>query len=73
MKKASELKGKLMLIHGDIDGTVVMQHSLQFIKECVSKGVPVDFFVYPQHEHNVRGRDRVHLMQKVTDYFDSNL
>lgn len=73
VKKASELKGKLMLIHGDIDGTVVMQHSLQFIKECVSKGVPVDFFVYPQHEHNVRGRDRVHLMQKVTDYFDSNL
>ena len=27
----------------------------------------------PTHEHNVRGRDSVHLMQKVTDYFDEKL
>jgi hypothetical protein len=33
----------------------------------------VDYFVYPGYEHNVRGKDRVHLMQKVTDYFDERL
>ncbi len=67
------LKGKLMLIHGDIDNTVVLQHSLKFLKECVDKKVMVDYFIYPQHEHNVGGYDRIHLMRKVTDYFDTYL
>ncbi len=70
---AENLKGKLMLIHGDIDNTVVLQHSLLFLKECVDKKVMVDYFIYPQHEHNVGGYDRIHLMRKVTDYFDTYL
>ncbi|HLN72817.1 MAG TPA: S9 family peptidase [Prolixibacteraceae bacterium] len=67
------LKGKLMLIHGVQDQTVVMQHSIQFLKKCIDLGKPVDFFVYPTHEHNVRGIDRVHLMEKVSNYFIDNL
>lgn len=67
------LKGKLLIVHGDIDATVVPQHSFGFLHECVKQGVQVDFFIYPRHEHNVRGRDRVHLMQKVTNYFDDYL
>jgi dipeptidyl-peptidase 4 len=43
---------------------------LSFIKKCVDNGKQVDYFVYPGHPHNVRGKDRVHLMQKITDYFD---
>lgn len=70
---AKNLKGNLLLIHGDIDPTVVPQHSLNFIHECIKQGVQVDFFIYPRHEHNVRGRDRIHLMQKVTNYFDDYL
>jgi len=49
---------------------VVWQHSIDFIREAVKNGVQMDYFVYPGHEHNVRGKDRVHLMQKITDYFD---
>lgn len=71
--KVSNLKGKLLLIHGALDATVVWQHSMNFIRACVEKNVPIDYFVYPSHEHNVRGKDRVHLMQKVTSYFDDNL
>jgi dipeptidyl-peptidase-4 len=69
----SSLQGKLMLIHGVQDETVVMQHSMKFLRECVVQGKQVDFFVYPAHPHNVRGKDRVHLMQKVSDYFFDNL
>jgi dipeptidyl-peptidase 4 len=68
--KVKNLKGKLLMIHGTDDATVVWQHSMKFIKQAVSDGVPVDYFVYPGYEHNVRGKDRVHLMQKITDYFD---
>ena len=67
------LKGKLMLIHGTADNVVVWQHSLMFLKACVTKGKQVDYFVYPGHEHNVIGKDRVHLFNKISDYFIQNL
>ncbi|HET6227953.1 MAG TPA: DPP IV N-terminal domain-containing protein [Bacteroidia bacterium] len=67
------LKGKLMIIHGTQDNVVVWQHSLMYIKACVDKGKQIDYFVYPGHEHNVLGKDREHLFQKITDYFIQNL
>lgn len=70
---ADKLSGKLMLIHGVQDETVVMQHSIQFLKKCIDLNKQVDFFVYPTHEHNVRGNDRLHLMEKISDYFIDNL
>jgi dipeptidyl-peptidase-4 len=68
-----DLKGKLLIIHDDQDGTVVPQNSLTFLKKCVDEGKQVDFFLYPGHEHNVRGKDRVHLNQKMVQYFQENL
>ena len=71
--RAKDLKGKLLICQGAIDNVVVWQHSLNFIDECVKHWVPVDYFPYPRAYHNVRGKDRVHLMQKVTDYFNDYL
>lgn len=71
--RAKDLKGKLLICQGAIDNTVVWQHSLNFIDECIKSNVQVDYFPYPRSEHNVFGRDRVHLMQKVTDYFEDFL
>ncbi|MET3877553.1 dipeptidyl aminopeptidase/acylaminoacyl peptidase [Chitinophaga sp. OAE865] len=73
LTQTKHLQGKLMLIHGTNDDVVVWQHSLKFLKACVDNEVQVDYFVYPGHLHNVLGKDRVHLMQKITDYFDANL
>lgn len=70
LDKVQNLKGKLLMIHGAQDDVVVWQHSVKFIKSAVDNGVQLDYFVYPGHPHNVIGKDRVHLMQKVTDYFD---
>jgi len=67
-KYLENLEGKLLLIHGSIDPTVVPQHSMTLLQEAVKKEVQLDFFTYPMHEHNVRGKDRVHLMQKALDY-----
>jgi len=61
------------MIHGAQDNVVMWQHSMKFLKAAVDHGVQLDYFVYPGHEHNVIGKDRVHLMQKVTDYFDEYL
>jgi len=73
LNKVDELQGHLMLIHGTIDPTVVWQHSLLFIKKCVKQQKPIDYFVYPDHEHNVRGMDRLHLETKIARYFDDFL
>ena len=66
------LKADLLIIHGSIDDTVVPQHSMTLLKEAVEKGVQLDFFTYPMHPHNVRGKDRVHLMDKVINYILKN-
>ena len=71
--KAKNLKGKLLICQGAIDDTVVWQHSLSFVQECIEQGIPVDYFPYPMAAHNVYGRHRIHLMDKVTQYFEDYL
>lgn len=73
LDKVQNLEGKLLVIHGTQDDVVVWQHSIDLLKSAVDHGVQLDYFVYPGHPHNVRGKDRVHLMQKITDYFDTFL
>lgn len=73
VKQAGQLKGKLLLIHGLQDPVVVQQHSVNFVRACIDKGVQVDYMIYPGHEHNVLGKDRVHLYQKVSDYLEEHL
>lgn len=73
LTKTQNLKGKLLMIHGAQDDVVVWQQSVKFVKACVDNGVQLDYFIYPGHPHNVQGKDRVHLMQKITDYFDQYL
>ncbi len=68
-KQVDKLKGKLLLIHGLQDPVVVQQNSVSFVRAAIDKGIQVDYMIYPGHEHNVLGKDRAHLYQKVTDYF----
>ncbi len=70
---AGNLKGHLLIIHGDEDPTVVWQHSLSFLKACITARTYPDYFVYPGHVHNVHGVDRVHLYEKITRYFEEFL
>ena len=73
INKATSLKGKLLICQGAVDNVVVWQHSLSFIRECIKNHVQVDYFPYPCAEHNVYGKDAVHLYQKITNYFEDYL
>ena len=70
---AGNLKGHLLIIHDDHDDTCVPQHTLSFMKACVDARTYPDLFIYPTHKHNVKGRDRVHLHEKITRYFEDYL
>lgn len=69
---ADKLEGNLLLIHGTIDDVVVMQHNYALVKKFVEAGKQMDFFPYPMHKHNVTGKDRAHLMEKVLTYILEN-
>ncbi len=73
INQTEKLKGHLLIIHDDQDGTVVPQMSYQFLKNAVANGTYPDFLMYMNHEHNVRGKDRVHLLNNITRYFDEHL
>ena len=73
LDKAKDLEGRLLVIHGAEDNTVVWQHSLEFIERCINNLKQVDYFAYPHHEHNVLGRERLHLYKKMFDYYETFL
>ena len=73
INKAKDLKGKLLICQGAVDPVVVWEHSLSFIRECIKSNVQVDYFPYPCAEHNVMGKDRVHLHDKISMYFEDYL
>ena len=73
INKAKDLKGKLLICQGAIDPVVLWEHSLSFVRACVVNNVQVDYFPYPCHEHNVTGKDRVHLHDKISMYFEDYL
>ena len=71
--KAGNLKGKLQIITGYNDNTVVPQHCLSFLNACIKAGTQPDFFAYPGEEHNMRGHASVHLHERITQYFEDYL
>ena len=71
--KAKNLKGKLQIITGYNDNTVVPQHCLSFLDACIKAGTQPDFFAYPGEEHNMRGHASVHLHERITQYFEDYL
>ena len=73
INKAKNLKGKLQIIIGMNDPTVVPQHALQFLNACAEAGTQPDFFVYPGEGHNMAGHRSVHLHERITQYFEDYL
>ena len=71
--KAKNLKGKLQIITGYNDPTVVPQNCLSFLDACVKAGTQPDFFAYPGEEHNMMGHASVHLHERITQYFEDYL
>ena len=69
----ADLKGRLQIIIGLNDPTVVPQHAYSFLKACIAAGTQPDFYVYPGQGHNMRGHQSVHLHERITRYFDDYL
>ncbi len=73
LNKIKNLKGDVLVIHGAQDNTVVWQHTQALLNQAIHDGIQLDYFVYPNHPHNVGGLDRVHLWNKLEKYYEEHL
>lgn len=73
LNHVENLEGRLLIIHGLLDATVVPQHTRALLRKSVELGKQIDYYAYPAHEHNVRGLDRMHLLEKMAQYFKDYL
>ena len=73
LNRAKDLKGRLLVITGMNDNTVVPQHCLMFLNKCAEVGTYPDFFAYPGEGHNMMGHKSVHLHEMITRYFEDFL
>lgn len=71
--RAGDLQGRLQIIIGYNDPVCVPQHTLSFLRAAADAQKQVDFFTYPGGEHNMYGRDQVHLHERITQYFEDFL
>ncbi len=73
LNKAQNLKGRLQVIIGGNDPVCVPQHTMTFLRACIEAGKHPDLFIYPGDGHNMTGRDRIHLEEHITRYFEDYL
>lgn len=73
LNHAKNLNGKLLLVHGTSDPTVVWQNTLAFVKKCSELNKDLDYYPYIGHGHGVGGKDAVNLYTKISHYFLDNL
>lgn len=67
------LQAKLLLIHGELDPIVLIEHAHQFVKAAENNNKTIDVWLYQKHGHNINGKDRVALFERITKYFEDNL
>jgi len=71
---AASLEGAFLLVHGTADDNVHMQNSLYLAKELIKAGKDFDLMIYPGGGHGIGGdRERMHLYEKLTRFFDEKL
>lgn len=69
---ASQLEGKLLLIHGTTDDNVHVQNSIEYSRALINVGKHFDMFYFPDQNHSIP-YSRKYLYEKVIDYYKNNL
>jgi len=74
VEAAGDLQGRLLLVHGDADDNVHLQHTIQLIDALIQAGKPYDLRLYPRKTHSFRGGStQLHLFRGLAEYFRAHL
>lgn len=68
---ADQLKGKLLLCHGEADDNVHFQNTIELTRALIDSNKQFDTYFYPNLNHGIAAR--YHLYTKMTDFLMKNL
>ncbi|HVN32558.1 MAG TPA: S9 family peptidase [Thermoanaerobaculaceae bacterium] len=70
IRRAKDLHGRLLLVHGSGDDNVHPQHTWAVVDELVMAGKPFDLMIYPMRKHTIDDRPaRIHLFNKMLEFW----
>jgi dipeptidyl-peptidase-4 len=69
---AAKIKGKLLLVHGDIDDNVNPVETMRLVSELIKHNKEFDLLIIPNQDHYTMYNDK-YFIRKRWDYFVKNL
>lgn len=74
LRRAKDLKGQLLLIHGTADDNVHFMQTMEYAEALVQAGKQFDMHVYKDRNHSIYGGNtRYHLYTKMSNFLFNNL
>ena len=72
-KRAADLHGRLLLVHGTYDDNVHPQNSWSFSDELIEAGITLDMMIYPIRKHGI-GDDaaQFHVYKTMVEFWRRN-
>ena len=74
VKRAKNLHGRLLLVHGTYDDNVHPQNVWAFINELIRANKRYELLIYPMRKHGIADPPaRIHLFNSMLDFWQRNL
>jgi dipeptidyl-peptidase-4 len=74
LRRAKDLHGRIMLVHGTYDDNVHPQHTFDFVNELIEAKKAFDLMVYPMRKHEISDRPaRIDLYNRMLEFWRRNL
>lgn len=72
-KRAADLHGRLLLVHGTYDDNVHPQNSWSFADALIDAGITLDMMIYPMRKHGIADDEaQLHLYRTMTEFWQRN-
>lgn len=68
---AERLKGKLLIVAGDVDDNVSLPSVMRLVQQLIDKGKPFEFLLVPNQGHQVSGHP--YVTRRVWEFFERTL
>ena len=74
VEAASNLHGRLLIIHGERDDNVHIANTMQLVYALQKSGKPFDLMVYPKNRHGISNpAQRYHMQTMMTRFLEEHL
>ena len=74
VKAASNLKGRLLIVHGTYDDNVHPQNTYAFIDKLIESGISFDLMIYPWRKHGISDAPAtLDLYRRMLTFWNQNL